>query len=112
MLLKNVLLQDPIQSCIQFLEENEFIRLQENGNVYVATPLGQACLASSLPPDEGLSLFRELQRARRCFVLDSDLHIIYQVEKILRDVVFSEYSKLIIRLFRLLRTPCQSNGAN
>lgn len=66
-------------SCIEFLEENEFIRLQENGTLYSPTPLGKACLASSLPPDEGLALFRELQRARRCFVLDTDLHIIYQV---------------------------------
>ncbi|KAK6623671.1 hypothetical protein RUM43_009523 [Polyplax serrata] len=72
-------IQDPIMSCIEFLEENEFIRLQENGTLYSPTPLGKACLASSLPPDEGLALFRELQRARRCFVLDTDLHIIYQV---------------------------------
>lgn len=76
-----------ITSCVEFLEENEFIRLQplqEATNKvgclrYVATQLGLACLASSLSPDEGLTVFKELQRARKCFVLENELHIIYQV---------------------------------
>ena len=41
--------------------------------------LGLACLASSLSPDEGLKVFEELQKARKCFVLENELHIIYQV---------------------------------
>jgi DNA polymerase theta len=76
-------LQHPISACVRFLEANELIRLQEaedvEGHKYVPTPLGLACLAASLPPDEGLLLFDELQRARQCFVLDTDLHIIYEV---------------------------------
>jgi DNA polymerase theta len=76
-------LQNPISACVQFLEANELIRLQEaedDGELkYVPTPLGLACLAASLPPDEGLLLFDELQRARQCFVLDTELHIIYEV---------------------------------
>ena len=46
---------------------------------FVATQLGSAILASSLSPDEGILVFTELQRARRCFVLENELHIIYQV---------------------------------
>jgi DNA polymerase theta len=76
-------LQNPISACVQFLETSELIRLQEEqngvGHTYVPSPLGLACLAASLPPDEGLCLFAELQRARQCFVLDTDLHIIYEV---------------------------------
>jgi DNA polymerase theta len=76
-------MQNPISACIKFLEANELIRLQEEedcvGHKYVPTPLGLACLAASLPPDEGLLLFNELQRARQCFVLDTDLHIIHEV---------------------------------
>ena len=70
-----------INSCIKFLEENEFIRLQnlDSGIRYIATQLGLACLASSLPPDDGLIVFKELQKARQCFVLENELHIIYQV---------------------------------
>lgn len=46
---------------------------------YIATQLGLACLASSLSPDEGLQVFLELQKARKCFVLENELHIIYLV---------------------------------
>ena len=45
----------------------------------VATCLGKACLAASIPPREGLFLFEELQRARKCFVLDTELHVVYLV---------------------------------
>ncbi|XP_046392889.1 DNA polymerase theta [Ischnura elegans] len=76
-------IHDPLKTCLKYLEECEFIRLEksgENGEVkYVATHLGEACLAASLPPDQAMSLFEELQRARKCFVLEDELHIIYQV---------------------------------
>lgn len=86
---------DSILGCVKFLEDNEFIRLQQvtedvnsdapsttSGSTqtrYVATQLGLACLASSLSPDEGLKVFTELQTARKCFVLENELHILYQV---------------------------------
>uniref|UniRef100_A0A182RNF2 DNA polymerase theta n=1 Tax=Anopheles funestus TaxID=62324 RepID=A0A182RNF2_ANOFN len=83
---------DPIVSCISFLLEYEFIRLLQqdhakDGNtshvtkrtVLNATRLGHACLAASLPPKDGFLLFSELQRARQCFVLESELHAIYLV---------------------------------
>ena len=44
-----------------------------------ASQLGAAVLASALSPDEGLVVFAELQKARRCFVLETELHVIYQV---------------------------------
>uniref|UniRef100_A0A182QX53 DNA polymerase theta n=1 Tax=Anopheles farauti TaxID=69004 RepID=A0A182QX53_9DIPT len=82
---------DPIVSCISFLVEYEFIRLQQQTDdlkvdhsaakrtVLSATRLGHACLAASLPPKDGFLLFSELQRARQCFVLESELHAIYLV---------------------------------
>ncbi|XP_052859844.1 DNA polymerase theta [Anopheles cruzii] len=73
---------DPIASCVGFLLEYEFIRLQETpeaSTVLTATRLGHACLASSLPPKEGFLLFGELQKARQCFVLESELHAVYLV---------------------------------
>ena len=51
---------------------------QENTK-YIPTQLGLGCLASSLSPDEALTVFTELQKARKCFVLENELHIIYQV---------------------------------
>ena len=70
-----------IQSCVDFLESSEFIRLQEvDGAVrYVATRLGLACLAASLGPDESLKVFTELSKARKQFVLENELHIIYLI---------------------------------
>ncbi|KAK3585671.1 hypothetical protein CHS0354_020237 [Potamilus streckersoni] len=75
-----------IEACISFLQENEFVTVQKitnnDGSVgerFVPTQLGSAVLASALPPDEGLIVFAELQKARQCFVLENELHIIYLV---------------------------------
>nr|XP_026496827.1 DNA polymerase theta-like [Vanessa tameamea] len=59
----------------------ELIRIQNDGDSskYVATSLGRACLSSSMAPNDGLSLFCELQKARQCLVLETDLHLIYLV---------------------------------
>ena len=46
---------------------------------YVPSQLGAATVSSALSPDEALVVFSELQKARKCFVLESELHIIYQV---------------------------------
>ena len=60
------------------------VELDKNAKLrYVPTQLGLGCLASSLSPDEALIVFKELQKARKCFVLENELHIIYQVVKTL-----------------------------
>ena len=69
--------QVSISDCVQFLLESQFIKQQESQ--YVATRLGLACLASSLAPDEGLAVYAELSRARRQFVLENELHLIYLI---------------------------------
>ncbi|XP_012160490.1 DNA polymerase theta isoform X2 [Ceratitis capitata] len=72
-----------ITDALDFLKEYEFVRLQVDSDTkresYVATRLGQACLAASMPPTDGLILFAELQKSRRCFVLESELHAVYLV---------------------------------
>jgi DNA polymerase theta len=77
---------DTIKSCLTFLEKNDFIRLQryendEKPDEYMTTQLGSACLASSMGPDEGITVYKELLKARKCFVLESELHVVYQVLK-------------------------------
>ena len=52
---------------------------QQEVQKYHPTQLGSAVLASSMSPDEGLAVFAELQKARQCFVLANELHIIYLV---------------------------------
>ncbi|KAL4233021.1 hypothetical protein ACF0H5_007707 [Mactra antiquata] len=78
-----------IQECVTFLEEYEFVCKQNitqsdgaRKERYVPTQLGSAVLSSSISPDEGLVVFSELVKARQCFVLENELHIIYQVTPI------------------------------
>ncbi|XP_076643351.1 DNA polymerase theta [Halictus rubicundus] len=73
--------KNPSNEAIQFLIDNEFLLLQktEEEHRWVATAFGKACLAASIPPKDGLFLLEELQKARRCFVLDTELHVVYLV---------------------------------
>ncbi|XP_038044107.1 DNA polymerase theta-like [Patiria miniata] len=77
-----------IHRCVKFLQDQEFVILQkvqrgdESEEVLRPTQLGSATLASALSPDEALVVFSELQRARKNFVLENDLHLLYQVTPI------------------------------
>lgn len=74
---------DFVGNCMRFLESYEFIRCQFDDDImeltFVSTRLGYACLASSMPPTDGILLFSELQKARQNFVLETDLHAVYLV---------------------------------
>lgn len=74
---QNILLDNTLKE----LKNYELIRTQKEGEElrYIASPLGKACLSSSMAPNDGLSLFCELQKARQCLVLETDLHLIYLV---------------------------------
>ncbi|XP_035438786.2 DNA polymerase theta [Spodoptera frugiperda] len=70
-----------LENTLDELQNYELVRVQTDGEEerFVATPLGKACLSSSMAPNDGLSLFCELQKARQCLVLETDLHLIYLV---------------------------------
>lgn len=75
-------LKNPVDEALDFLKTHQFVRLQtseDGSHKYIATSLGKACLSSSMPPEEGLALFTELEKARQCFVLDTELHLVYLV---------------------------------
>ena len=75
--------QTIIKNTVDYLVKNEFIYLRNKESTedeYVPTQLGQATLASSLSPDEALVVFTDLLKARKCFVLENELHILYQVK--------------------------------
>jgi DNA polymerase theta len=71
-------IEPAINNCIQYLIANEFIKLSDDGEIS-ASALAEACLSAAVPPDQALKLLQELHKARQCFVLSTDLHIIYQV---------------------------------
>ena len=83
-------------STVDFLLKNDFINIRQGkapnleapqnqppqppaASEYFATQLGMATVASALSPDEALVVFSELRKARRSFVLENELHIIYLV---------------------------------
>ncbi len=73
-----------VDDCLQYLEEQDFIRVKkyekdDKPDEYMPTQLGSACLAASFSPDEGIMVYRELAKARQNFVLETELHVIYQV---------------------------------
>ncbi|GFR12403.1 DNA polymerase theta [Trichonephila clavata] len=74
-----------IEKCIEYLVDNDIIFKSEetkNDSIeinYKPSRLGLAILASGFSPDDALRILKELQLARRCFVLENDLHILYEV---------------------------------
>lgn len=76
-----------IEACIEWLMDNEFIHIQKEEDVerYCPTHLGSATLSSSLSPPEALGIFADLQRAMKGFVLENDLHILYQITPVYVD---------------------------
>ncbi|GFS29474.1 DNA polymerase theta [Nephila pilipes] len=77
--------ESSIEKCIEYLVDNDIIfkntgTKQDSVEInYKPTRLGLAILASGFSPDDALRILKELQLARRCFVLENDLHILYEV---------------------------------
>ncbi|KAA0720083.1 DNA polymerase theta [Triplophysa tibetana] len=76
-----------IETCIEWLMDNEFIHIEKDGDAerFCPTHLGSATLSSSLSPPEALGIFADLQRAMKGFVLENDLHILYQITPVYVD---------------------------
>ena len=54
---------------------------------YRSTQLGMATVASGLAPDDALIVFDEFQKARKAFVLENELHIVYLVSACIQNVI-------------------------
>ncbi|KAK8139893.1 hypothetical protein PG984_001016 [Apiospora sp. TS-2023a] len=70
------IVQGHVEAGLKDLSEMGFIEFDDSGN-HQATQLGKAVVASSLEPEDGAFVHRELQRALRAFVMDGELHILY-----------------------------------
>ncbi|KAI0432995.1 P-loop containing nucleoside triphosphate hydrolase protein [Xylaria sp. FL1042] len=70
------LIQEHVESSLQDLLRMGFIQC-DSSDSYVATQLGKAVVASSLEPEDGAFVHRELQRALQAFVMDGEMHILY-----------------------------------
>ncbi|CAK8696874.1 unnamed protein product [Clavelina lepadiformis] len=85
---ENYASDDGLKGCIQWLQDHEFIYVQNSNDVdiadrlMVATQLGRAALMSSLPTAEALRVLADLQTASKAFALDTELHLVYLVTPI------------------------------
>ncbi|KAJ3566336.1 hypothetical protein NPX13_g7170 [Xylaria arbuscula] len=68
--------QEHVDSSLQDLLQMGFIQYDDS-ECFVATQLGKAVVASSLEPEDGAFVYRELQRALQAFVMDGEMHILY-----------------------------------
>ncbi|KAH8591327.1 P-loop containing nucleoside triphosphate hydrolase protein [Bisporella sp. PMI_857] len=68
-------LEEMVKSTLRDLEETSMIK--KNGLELEATLLGHAIVASSLTPEDGLFVYRELTKALQAFVMDGEMHVLY-----------------------------------
>lgn len=66
---------DMFSVTLQDLEETGLVT--NDGTVLEATLLGQAIVASSLTPEDGIFVHKELRKALEAFVMDGEMHGLY-----------------------------------
>jgi hypothetical protein len=65
-----------VESTLEELLQTDLIQKDSN-DVFSATVLGQAIVASSLTPEDGIFVHRELRKALQAFVMDGEMHVLY-----------------------------------
>ncbi|KAI1437566.1 P-loop containing nucleoside triphosphate hydrolase protein [Xylaria sp. CBS 124048] len=70
------LIREHVDSSLQELLKTGFIQC-DRFDTFVATQFGKAVVASSLDPEDGAFIHREMQRALRAFVMDGEMHVLY-----------------------------------
>lgn len=76
--MEKTVLDSMVNETTTSLVDEQLISVNERDeDVYEATLLGQAIVAASLTPEDGLFVHDEFKRALQSFVMDSDMHIFY-----------------------------------
>ncbi|KAI1501781.1 P-loop containing nucleoside triphosphate hydrolase protein [Biscogniauxia marginata] len=70
------IIQEHVDSSLENLAKMGFV-LRDTSDLYTATQLGKAVVGSSLEPEDGAFVYREMERALRAFVLDGEMHVLY-----------------------------------
>ena len=68
-------LAEMVKTTLQDLEDTNLIKRDDFD--LKATLLGQAIVASSLTPEDGLFVYKELTKTLQAFVMDGDMHTLY-----------------------------------
>ena len=86
-------------TIVDTLKAKELLVVHKDGKSFYSSQLGNAIVWSGLAPDDGLTIFDELERARSQFNLESELHILYLVTPLSISETFSSldwYQYMII----------------
>lgn len=67
---------EAVEASLSDLQTRGFISVDQYSN-FQATQLGSAVVTSSLDPDDGIFIHKELKRALQAFVMDGEMHILY-----------------------------------
>ncbi|KAI9803475.1 MAG: hypothetical protein M1825_001818 [Sarcosagium campestre] len=90
-----------IQSTLKSLVESSLVTVDGN-HCYHMSRLGNATVAASLTPEDGLFIHNEIERALRAFVMDGELHVFYMFTPMqdtnLGDVNWQIFAKEMDRL--------------
>ncbi|KUI54059.1 Helicase and polymerase-containing protein TEBICHI [Cytospora mali] len=65
-----------VETSLADLRSGGFIE-SDNSFSYQATQLGKAIVTSSLDPEDGVFIHKELKRALQAFVMDGEMHVLY-----------------------------------
>jgi DNA polymerase theta len=69
-------IQENVEASIADLQSMGFITVDDDDG-FDATLLGKAIVASSLDPEDGIFIHSELKKALEAFVMDGDMHVLY-----------------------------------
>ncbi|ROV99897.1 hypothetical protein VMCG_06242 [Cytospora schulzeri] len=65
-----------VEASLSDLQSRGFIAIDSSSS-YQATQLGKAIVTSSLDPEDGVFIHKELKRALQAFVMDGEMHVLY-----------------------------------
>ncbi|KAL2136036.1 hypothetical protein VTI74DRAFT_5772 [Chaetomium olivicolor] len=68
-------IQEKVEESLAELQKMGFVVQDDHG--FQATKLGKAVVNSSLDPDDGIFIHNELKKALQAFVLDGEMHVLY-----------------------------------
>ena len=89
-----------VKGTLQKLQDQGLITAEDLGE-YVPTLLGQAIVAASLTPEDGIFVHSQLRRAIQAFALDGDMHVLYTftpIQSAMVDVNWKTFRQEIERL--------------
>ena len=62
--------------ALRWLAERSFLSWDAESQKWNPTPLGRAAAAAHLDPDRAVAVVADVRKARRCLILETDLHLL------------------------------------